>query len=151
MNIFQLGLSQTKYLGKKVVREKINTLYRDEMLMRTSSYESLPRIYKVQMGIPFHPHAFVVFCREYPSYKKYVHLAVRLIWLMFCGRWLSLCHKCGENSISLVEYILLSCPSSHNFRNVLHYTLWFCVLHTIYLTICLSASELGAIRFWNYA
>ena len=38
---------------------------------------------------------------------------------MFCGRWLSLCHKCGENSISLVEHMLLFCPSNHNFRNAL--------------------------------
>ena len=113
------GSFPNKISWKKVVREKINALYIDEMRTRISSSESLPRIYKVHIGIPLHPHAFWVFCREYPRYKKYAHLAVRLIGLMFCGRWLSLCHKSGENSISLVEHILLFCPSNHNFRNVL--------------------------------
>ena len=82
------------------------------------------------------------FCREYPRYKKYAHLAVSLIGLMFCGRWLSLCHKCGENSISLVEHILLFCPSNHNFRNVLWQKLIARFGSAFYITfISLSATE----------
>ena len=38
---------------------------------------------------------------------------------MFCGKWFSVCHKCGEKSISLTEHILLFCPSNNKFRNVL--------------------------------
>ena len=138
----QTGSFPNKIAWKKVVREKIDTLYRDEMLTRISSSESLPRISKVHVGIPFHPHAFWFFCREYPRYKKYAHLAVRLIGLMFCGRWLSLCHKCCENSISLVEHILLFCPSNHNFRNVLWQKLIARFGFAFYITfITLSATE----------
>ena len=61
---------------------------------------------------------------------------------MFCGRWLSLCHKCGENSISLVEHILLFCPSNHNFRNVLWQKLIARFGFAFYITfISLSATE----------
>ena len=138
----QTGSFPNKIAWKKVLREKIDILYRDEMLTRISSSESLPRIFKVHIGIPFHPHAFWGFCREYPRYKKYAHLAVRLIGLMFCGRWLSLCHKCGENSISLVEHILLFCPSNHNFRNVLWQKLIARFGFAFYITfISLSATE----------
>ena len=61
---------------------------------------------------------------------------------MICGRWLSLCHECGENSISLAEHILLFCPSNHNFRNVLWQKLIARFGFAFYITfISLSATE----------
>ena len=62
--------------------------------------------------------------------------------MAFCGRWLSLCHKCGENSISLVEHILLFRPSNHNFCNVLWQKLIARFGFAFYITfISLSAAE----------
>ena len=115
----QIGCFPNKCSWQKLVREKINALYRDEMLMRITASELVSRIVQVHTRIPFHPHEFWLLCRECPRYEKYVHLAIRLIGLMFCGKWFSMCHKCGEKSISLTEHILLYCPSNNKFRNVL--------------------------------
>ena len=56
------------------------------MLMKITASESVSRIFKIHTKIPFHPYVFWLFCRECPRYKKYVHLAIRLIGLMFCGK-----------------------------------------------------------------
>ena len=85
----QTGCFPNKFYWKNIVREKINALHRDEMLMRITASESVFRIFKVHTKIPFHPHVFLLFCIECPRYKKYVHLAIRLIGLMFCGKWFS--------------------------------------------------------------
>ena len=59
---------------------------------------------------------FWILCRVHPRYKKYAHVAVRLIGLMFCGRWRSPCQKCGENVVSITEHVLLFCRSNNYFR-----------------------------------
>ena len=59
-------------------------------------------------------------CKEFPRYKSYVHLAVFLIGMLFCGKWFSSCQKCGERSNALTEHMILYCPSA----NTLRYVLW---------------------------
>ena len=46
-------------------------------------------------------------------------MAMRLIGMLFCGTWLSVCQKCDEKSFPLTEHILLYCPGTNTIRNVL--------------------------------
>lgn len=115
----QTGSFPNKLSWKKLVRKKINALYRDELLTRISTSEPVSRISKVHANIPLCPHVFWIFCKECPRYKKYVYVAVRLIGLMFCGKWSSMCQRCGEKSSSPTDHILLFCPSNNAFRSVL--------------------------------
>ena len=46
-------------------------------------------------------------------------MAVRLIGMLFGGKWFSLCNKCGERTDAMTEHILLYCPSANTFRFVL--------------------------------
>lgn len=41
--------------------------------------------------------------------QKVRTFAVRLIGLVFVGKGFSMCHKCGEKSVSLTEHILFNC------------------------------------------
>ena len=135
----QTGCFPNKFSWKKIVREKINALYRDEMLMRITASESFSRIFKVHTKIPFHfiLMYFGYFVENVHATKKYAHLAIRLIGLMFCGKWFSMCHKCSEKSISLTKHILLFCPSNNKFRNKLIARFGF----DFYTKISLSASD----------
>ena len=42
-------------------------------------------------------------------------MAVRLIGMLFGGKWFSLCNKCGERTDAMTEHILLYCPSANTF------------------------------------
>ena len=54
----QIGCFPNKFSWIKIVGEKINALYRDEMLMRITASELVSRIFKVHTKIPLHSHAF---------------------------------------------------------------------------------------------
>ena len=115
----QTGVFPNKVAWKNIVRSKINALHTDDMLIRINSSELVSRIVHLHSGLSSYPHAFWILCREHPRYKKYAHVAVRLIGLMFCGRWRSPCHICGENVVSITEHVLLFCRSNSYFRTEL--------------------------------
>ena len=81
------------------------------MLIRIISSELVSRIVDLHSGLSSYPHAFWILCREHLRYKKYAHVAIRLIGLM--------CHKCGENVVSITEHVLLFCRGNSYFRREL--------------------------------
>ena len=53
-----------------------------------------------------------------------VQVAVRLIGMLFSGKWLRKCCNCGETNLVLTEHLLLYCPYTDSFRKVLWYKLF---------------------------
>ena len=104
---------------KKLIQAKINEFFRNDLVIRITASESLCRITKIHAAL-HEPHILWQVCKEFPRYKSYVHLAVLLIGMLFCGKWFSSCQKCGERSNALTEHIKLYCPSADTLR----YALW---------------------------
>ena len=103
---------------KKLVRDKINKTSRRELITRVTASESLCRITRIH-AVQHEPHILWCLCKEFPRYRRQVQMVIRLIGMLFSGKWFSLCTKCGERTDALAEHILLYCPSSNTFRFVL--------------------------------
>ena len=113
------GSFLSKYSWKKLIRAKINEVFRRELLMRVTTSESLCRLTRIH-SVLHEPHILWSLSKAFPRYKRQVLLAVRLIGMLFTGKWYSSCQKCGEKSNAIAEHILLFCPSTNTFR----FTLW---------------------------
>ena len=96
----------------------MNETSRRELITRVTASESLCRITRIH-AVLHEPHILWSLCKEFPRYRRQVQMAVRLIGMLFSGKWFSLCTKCGERTDALAEHILLYCPSSNAFRFVL--------------------------------
>ena len=113
------GSFLSKYSWKKLIRAKINEVFRRELLMRVTTSESLCRLTRIH-SVLHEPHILWSLSKAFPRYKRQVLLAVRFIGMLFTGKWYSSCQKCGEKSNAIAEHILLFCPSTNTFR----FTLW---------------------------
>lgn len=58
-------------------------------------------------------------CREFPKYYPFTQKAVRMLGLMFSGKWVRTCHFCQEAILSPTEHMLLFCRKTNRFREIL--------------------------------
>ena len=112
------GLFLSKTSWKNLIRVKITDFFRNDLARSVTTSESLCRLTKIH-AVLHEPNILWYLCKNFPSFKTYIHMAMRLIGMLFCGKWLSICQKCGEKSFPLTEHILLYCPGTNTFRYVL--------------------------------
>ena len=86
--------------------------------MRVTTSKSLSRITRIHAVLQ-EPHILWSLCKEFPQYGRQVQMTVRLIGMLFGGKWFSLCNKCRERTDAMTELILLYCPSANTCRFVL--------------------------------
>ena len=127
------GTFLSKYSWKKLVRAKIDVVFRHELTMRVTTSESLFHITRIH-DVLHEPHILWALCKGFPRYKRQVQMAVLLIGNIFSGKWFSLCKTCGERTDTMAEHILLYCPSANTFR----FVLWRknCFLALVLNSIC---------------
>ena len=82
----------SKYSWKKLIRTKINEAFRQELAMRVTTSESLSRITRIH-AVLHEPHILWSLCKEFTRYGRQVQMAVRLIGMIFGGKWFSLSTK----------------------------------------------------------
>ena len=80
------GTFLSKYAWKKLVRDKINETSRRELITRVTASESLCRITRIH-AVLHEPHILWSLCKEFPRYRRQVQMAVRLIGMLFSGKW----------------------------------------------------------------
>ena len=113
------GVFMSKFVWKKIIREKIDTFYKTQLLNKITHSDSLSRILRVHTVISIEPHILWQFSKTYPCYRKSVQMAVRLIGMLFCGRRLLHCGRCNEPNFNMTEHILLLllfCSCTETFR-----------------------------------
>ena len=86
--------------------------------MRVTTSESLFCLTRIHFVL-YKPHILWSLYKEFPRYKRQVQMSIRLIVMLFSGKWFSSCKTCGERTDTIAEHILLYCPSANNFRFVL--------------------------------
>lgn len=117
------GYFMTKTAWKKSIRLAINNFYCNDLMCRVTNVKPYNRFFKIHVNITFGPHILWKLSKEYPRFKGVVQVAVRLIGMLFAGKWLRKCCNCGESNFLLTEHLLLYCPYTDSFRKVLWYKL----------------------------
>ena len=117
------GYFMTKTAWKKTIRQAINNFYCNDLMSRVTSVKPYNRFLKIHVDITLGPHILWKLSKEYPRFKGMAQVAVRLIGMLFSGKWLRKCCNCGETNLLLTEHLLLYCPYTDSFRKVLWYKL----------------------------
>ena len=110
---------------KKKIRQAINNFYCNDLMSRVTSVKPYNRFLKIHVNITLGPHILWKLSKEYPRFKGMVQVPVRLIGMLFSGKWLRKCCNCGETNLLLTEHLLLyNYLYTDSFKKVLWYKLF---------------------------
>ena len=95
------GYFMTKTAWKKTIIQAINNFYCNDLMSRVTSVKPYNRFLKIHVDITLGPHILWKLSKEYPRFKGMAQVAVRLIGMLFSGKWLRKCCNCGETNLLL--------------------------------------------------
>ena len=111
------GVFVSKYTWKRIVRENMKQHRETEWRSKTETSESAKNIMKITLMNQ--EYLFWKVSREYPKYFPFIQRAVRMLGLMFTGRWIRSCHLCNEVIYYPTEHLLFFCRKTNEFRESL--------------------------------
>ena len=117
------GIFVSKYAWKRLLKEKMSSLDREELLRKATESTSLTRFLGIHNSSE--PYMLYRISKETPKIYQYVKLSGRLLGFMFSGERRLFCRSCGMLTNKLTEHILLFCKENEFFRN----KLWESLIH----------------------
>ena len=115
--VIENGTFISKYSWKRILKVKMSSLRRDELLLKANDSVSLSRFLDIQNSSE--PYLLYKIIKEAPRIYKYGMLAVRLLGFMFSGNYIMVCRSCGDVTNKLTEHAILFCKENDNFRTKL--------------------------------
>ena len=109
--------SMSKYSWKRILKVKISSLSRDELLLKANDSVSLSRFLDIHNSSE--PYLLYKIIKEFPTIYKYGKLAVRLLGFMFSDNYyIMVCRSCGDVTNKLTEHAILFCKEIDSFRRL---------------------------------
>ena len=98
------GIFMSKYPWKRILKVKISSISRAELLLKANDSVSLSRFLDIHNSSE--PYLLYKIIKETPTIYKYGKLAVRLLSFMFSGSYIMVCRSCGDvtNKLSMRYY-----------------------------------------------
>ena len=118
------GTFMSKYSWKRIIKVKMSSLSRDELLLKANDSVSLSRFLDIHNSSE--PYLLYKIIKETPRIYKYGKLAVSLLGFMFSGNYIMACRSCGDVTNKLTEHAILFCKENDNFRT----KLWQSLIHS---------------------
>ena len=110
------GVFASKFLWKRLVREKIRMAHESEWRSRVENSVSLNRF----LNIHEHNKVYILweFSKRYPKNARFVQNAVCMLARMFSGKWSQNCKLCTETTLSQTEHLILFCNRTNEYRDI---------------------------------